>query len=444
MKKIIALLLIWLLTAGCAASDEKAPAASERIWSAGFAAAEIPYPADLSETYISGYQNGAAPEGVLDHQRASALWLEDGAVSLLLISVDCIALGNRTVQEIRERVADLGCDSVNVIATHTHAGLDTLGLWGDIAIDGKTESFMEALVDAAESAARGAYADRSRGTLEYAVIPTEGMQYDSREPSVYDKNLYQLYFTPEDPLQNGIRVLSFAAHAESLRGANRLLSRDYPGVMSDLITAETGDDCLFLPGAIGGLIMTPEFTEPFDAVQNLQITGRKMADYALSETARTALLPEIGFSRVEFDTELDNTLFMYYEFLGILKNEVWKEPFAAYRMKSELSVLQLGEITLALIPGEIFPELVFGTGSEEDPAPLQEIAAQYGAQNLIVVGLANDEIGYIVPPSDFALHPELPYLEHAEGDHYEETNSVGINAAEAVAEAFRAAMAALM
>ena len=41
---------------------------------------------------------------------------------------------------------------------------------------------------------------------------------------------------------------------------------------------------------------------------------------------------------------------------------------------------------------------------------------------MLIAGLANDEIGYIVPPSDFLLNEELPYLERTMDykceDHY--------------------------
>ena len=109
-------------------------------------------------------------------------------------------------------------------------------------------------------------------------------------------------------------------------------------------------------------------------------------------------------------------------------------------IKTEVNVLNLGEVTLGLIPGEIFPELVSGTGDSRDPQPLREIAAENGREELVVVGLANDEIGYIVTPGDYLLDEELPYLNEAEGDHYEETNSVGKNCAEALAKAFAEAL----
>ena len=42
-----------------------------------------------------------------------------------------------------------------------------------------------------------------------------------------------------------------------------------------------------------------------------------------------------------------------------------------------------------------------------------------------IVGLGNDELGYILPEYDFILDDSLPWFNEAEGDHYEETNSLG-------------------
>ncbi|MBI5508803.1 MAG: neutral/alkaline non-lysosomal ceramidase N-terminal domain-containing protein [Deltaproteobacteria bacterium] len=44
----------------------------------------------------------------------------------------------------------------------------------------------------------------------------------------------------------------------------------------------------------------------------------------------------------------------------------------------------------------------------------------------LVMGLTPDELGYIIPPYDFELDLRQPYVEEAKGDHYEETNSIGV------------------
>lgn len=121
---------------------------------------------------------------------------------------------------------------------------------------------------------------------------------------------------------------------------------------------------------------------------------------------------------------------------------------------------------LVLMPGEIFPELVYGglleggTGDyyldphNPDAEPidlLAEIAEATGRDygdrfvDLLVFGQANDMMGYIVAPNDFLLNPNLPYIEqYPQGSwrhHYEETNSCGPQTAYTVAEAFRGLMA---
>jgi hypothetical protein len=45
-----------------------------------------------------------------------------------------------------------------------------------------------------------------------------------------------------------------------------------------------------------------------------------------------------------------------------------------------------------------------------------------------IVGLGNDELGYFVPAYNYKLNETSPYLNEADGDHYEETNSLGPSA----------------
>lgn len=443
---LILLLITALLLSGCSTSSRPKESPRNDDYTAGFAAVDIPIPENSTQPlYIAGYHQAWEMTGVLDLQRASALWLDNGSTSLLLLSIDCIGLDGGTVADIRNRLStfcrETGCDGVNVISTHTHAGLDTLGLWGPMAQDGKNDVFMENLKQAAVEAAKLAYADRSTGTLSYGATEVSGMQEDSRLPHVYDNRLYQLRFIPDDPAQNGIRLLSFAAHAEALRGDNRLVSRDYPGSMADTIYERTGDDTMYLPGSIGGLIMTPKlYEDPFYPIPNMTHTGKKLALAALSEETFHTLDTDMAFSRVEFETLMTNTAFLYYRFLGILQNDVRRTPGGRYLLRSEVTVIRLGDVTLVLMPGEVFPELISGTGQPEDPSPYADIAARYGQEKVMFVGLANDELGYIVPPSDYRLSEDAPYFKEAEGDHYEETNSVGIDCAADLAEAMETAL----
>lgn len=443
-------------------------------WTVGFGSAEIiPEKMRTDPLYIAGYNNGWTTSRYLDnyqlevyssinekrerrswydYAQARAVWIDAGNGGVLLIGIDGIALSGNYVQQIRERLSELcekeNCISVNVYSTHSHATPDTLGLWGPVGVDGKNTEYMKKLMDAAVDAAGQAIENRHSGKLFYGQAVTDGeyLLRDSRYPYVYDEALHQIRF--ESPDGFGLRMFLYGAHAESLRGDNTLLSRDFPGILCDLVSDATGDETIFLPGAIGGLIMTQVLVSPFDAKENLQLTGQILADYALAitEEAEREICPEMGFAKADISIPLDNNAFLYYQLLGILDCKIERaDSRTGYAVLSEMSMLRLGDMALALIPGELFPELVsgerYGDASVENtnPIPLKEMADKYGVENLLVLGLANDELGYIVPPSDFLVNETNPYLERIEDargeDHYEETNSVGMECALAIAQA---------
>jgi hypothetical protein len=135
-----------------------------------------------------------------------------------------------------------------------------------------------------------------------------------------------------------------------------------------------------------------------------------------------------------------------YKLLGILNSKAFPGKSATgLCVQSELNLIMLDEIAVLLIPGEMFPELISGEAygnanpSGVNPKPLKDIAREYGINELLIIGLANDELGYIIPPSDFLLNEKLPYVGRVTDttgeDHYEETNSVGTACAGCIAEA---------
>lgn len=114
---------------------------SDTYWHFGFGRRQIRFDEDkVGSLYIAGYNNGVRISGVLDYCEARAVWLDAGGAGVLLIGIDCVALDSGTVEEIRNELTDIpDCMSVNVYSTHTHAGPDTLGLWGRIGFNGKID-----------------------------------------------------------------------------------------------------------------------------------------------------------------------------------------------------------------------------------------------------------------------------------------------------------------
>lgn len=438
-KNVLNIVLIFVLIFTLTSCDKK----DDKIYGGYF---EVPIIiSNDSNYYISGYSGGRYYTDILDYQKAKAFYLKYYGEEVLMISIDCVGLTSGYVNEIRDALNFNF--PVNIVSTHTHAGVDTMGLWGPVGIDGKNEKFMKDLVDAAVKAGKEAYKNAIEGKLTYGYIETNDILRDSREPLVYDKNIYQLRFiSKEDNI--GTRLVFYGAHAESLGGSNTKISADFPHIMAKVIKEKTNDNMIYFPGAIGGLICTNTFDET-DVENNMKITGEKLSEYVLKIKEEDISSGSLKQTTVNFKIRLDNTIFLYYKFLGILKNNIVKSLFKnTYYVKTELSVIQIDQITIVLIPGEIFPELVWGgtidnpdlANSKDNPDSLIDIANKYNIENLIIVGLVNDEIGYIIPPSDFLVHKEYPYvlsIEDSKGEnHYEETMSVGETGAIKIAEAF--------
>jgi len=456
MKRFIFFLPALILTlASCTPSSKNNIDAARSFkgtaWTAGFSQVELVPPGmDNNIYYMAGYSIDKPITGVLDYPMARALWLDDnsGTGGIIIATVDCIGLPRVDVEKIRSMLKDFqketGCRSINIIATHTHAGVDTLGIWGPAGMSGRSPLFMQVVYNGVVEAVTRAYESRLKGKLFYGSAVTEDIQNDSRLPHVFDSAIHCLRFEP-DSGAGGIRIINYAAHPEALRSRNTLLSADFPAYMAEFIKQESSDDTIFIPGAIGGLINTKrqydDNGEELSSVDSVILTGRKLADYVLSIKEERELTPDIAVFHKEISIPLDNNMYITMAFLGVLKAQTLPRG-GRYNisMVTEAGFLVLGDLKIFLVPGELFPELAYGAAEVNarlNPPALAEIAGE----EFLVFGLCNDEIGYIVTPSDFLLHEEYPYfldgIDEFGKSRYEETNSVGPLAAERIINALR-------
>ena len=440
IKTITAILAASFMLASCSGKSEDSGtvAGAGTVWTAGYGQAELIPPGMDSNTYwIAGYAVDKAITGVLDYQMAKALWLDDnsGRGGIVIAVIDCIGLPRADVEKIRGLLTafreESGCRSINIISTHCHAGVDTLGLWGPIGVSGRSPEFTQVIYDGVVSAVREAYDSRQDGRLFYGTAVTEGIQRDSRPPEVFDPALHSLRFVASNG--SGIRVINYAAHPEALGSRNTLISADFPAYLAAHVKRNTGDDAMYIPGAIGGLIATRRQTsddgEELPELESTILTGQRLADIALGITNERELAPGIAIYSKEVVLPVDNKVYVISAFLGAVA-PITLPRGGRHRlsMVTEAGLLELGGLSIFMVPGELFPELAYGGasgGAGVNPPALAGIAGE----GFLIFGLCNDEIGYIVPPGDFFLHETNPYLQRgvdATGrSHYEETNSVG-------------------
>lgn len=433
--------------------------AQSDCFTVGYGKAEIMPAEDVVQHkyWIAGYRINNRCEGILDPMTAHAVWIDDnsGKGGIVLVSVDCVGLLRKDVEAIKNRLSGFvkrtGCRSISIMSTHTHAGIDTMGMWGPLPKTGRNPAFMKIISAGVEQCVEQAYESRRAGDLYWGKKAIHGVQKDSRLPEVFCEDVTRVRFVPQDGGRE-IYLINFAAHPESMGGHNSLVSADFPCYLAQEIEQRTGADTIYFSGAIGGLIAMQPLSE--DTIESTRLAGQKLAEAACSIEGETKLSPRISLIRQEFYVDADNYILLAAAKIGIIQADAYATGKGTLNvsLKTELTYLEIDRLKILMIPGEIYPELVYGgylnakesaqgAPASVNPLPLREIANE---EDLVVFGLANDEIGYIVTPNDFCLNRQMPYLDKAIDrlgrKHYEETNSLGPNTATRIAEVFAAMM----
>lgn len=427
---------------------------SGKNFTCGFSKA-ILTPTDVKEQkyFIAGYDSNNKAEDVLDDMFARVFFIDDnkGNGGVIFCSIDAVGMSRKDINDIRKLVLESNVfgklKSLNICCTHSHSAIDTQGLWGEkIYKSGKNEEFMNELKKKTANAIIESYKNRTDGKLYFSKIETEDLQYDCRTPETYDRNLNRIHFIPDDKDKKEIFVINFASHAELLGSKTKKVSADFPCYMiREIEEKHKNCEVVYLNGAIGGMISAKEIKKVYrheiDCEEYTKDFGKTLGKLLLSLTDEEEIKPVINVKSKQINVPAENFVLILARLLKVLNNDFIKTKSNAFVL-SETGYLVLGEkqVALFLIPGELFPELYNGeflnseisaNKSEADYTPLIEMT---DIKNNFVVGLCNDELGYIIPKNDFYLNQETPYIngatDHLDRRHYEETNSVGPRVAE--------------
>lgn len=414
-------------------------------WSVGFAKNELtPDDYDEENYYLGGYLKFPAcnATGVIDELWVKAVVLDDnsGRGAVAFAWIDAIGLMNGDVKLIREKLTDIigkeGIVSVNVGVTHTHTAVDTQGIWGTLPETGKNEKYMNALVEKTADAIRTAYETRSEGTLYYASGNYKNFFTDGRGPRSYDENIHLFRFVPDDSAKREILISNFGAHPVYIEWDNTKLSADYPYYLDKAVQEKYDADFIFIQGAIGGTIhgglnASNGITGETD-VERITQYGELIAD-AFAELIAKAepVEPVLNVAHRQVEVKVDNFIFRLAERAKVTSAQGYSDE-GQIKMTTEIGYAEIGDnIKIIMMPGEAFPEIVYGGFStaessftgEEYPYPALETLFDEGDE-ILTFGLCNDAIGYIVPDHDY----------NAKESH--EMISVGPEAASTLSKAF--------
>jgi len=435
------------------------PTAADPI-RAGFAKTDItPEVGGEKPVYIAGYGQNRVATGVHDPLYARAVVLDDGEKQIAMVAVDVVGIFYPEVQTIREALPDF--EYVMVAATHNHEGPDTMGIWGPSifksGIDPDYLAMVRARVIEAVQAAAENLAPSKAG---YGTAQDDSLLRDSREPKAYDGVLRVVKFDDSASGKPRGLVVQWNCHPEAMDSKNTEITADFPFATIALLEAKYNCPVVYFSGPVGGL-MAPPGGRVFDesgtelnqgTFEYTETYGRQVGELAVKaiDAATPLELAPMAVSAKPITVPLENQIYIAGARFGVLKRpsrhwtgdfeelgELIKPPKipAQPAMETEVSYLRLGELHVAGIPGEIYPELVYGTYQEPvDPdadfpdAPLEPtVVDTLPGDKMLIIGLANDEMGYIVPKRQWDEKP--PFAYGRDKMQYGEVNSVGSEAA---------------
>lgn len=416
-------------------------------------ASRVVMPKDIhaKKYWVAGHGMGHVIEKIHDNITVSAMWIgADDNGGYIHISADIIGLTNFELNIVRDRLKDLieesKCAGVFVSCTHTHAGFDTVGYWGQLykLQSGKDPEYMDLLLKSLEEVAREAYAKRKSGKLYIGTVRVPEAQFCKREPNAMHDTLTRIRFVPHDG-STQTWFLNYAAHPNTLGGANRECSADYPYWMRKTIKDEKRTHVLFGVGAIGA-VDPGNFCD--DRPERTRIQGETLGKAALGIDNDKEMPVEITVLQHKYYSPVDNGLLALMASIKACSSQRYpcEKGDLGIALLTEMVYIKLGTQQILMLPGEPFPEVVYGgaapaessatgKGTDINPTPLIDIV---GDKDLLVFCVTNDMTGYCVTPNDFVLHKTQPYIEQGrdvfDRKHYHETNSLGYLTNETMAE----------
>ncbi len=199
---------------------------------------------------------------VSDDLRANAVAFGHGKPTSLLIEYDLcsitVELANR-IHELIENETGISKDSIMLSAIHTHSGpiLNTTAGWGET----NNEYIEDILIPQTLKAAKRAIENVTPAEMGIGTTKSDVGMNRREEKLDGDVILGQNPWGPYDPTMTVIafrdmekkpllNIVHYGAHATAA-GQNSEITRDWPGVMVDIMERVTGAVTIFINGCMG-------------------------------------------------------------------------------------------------------------------------------------------------------------------------------------------------
>lgn len=443
--------------------------AADAAWSAGYAYGSLLEGLDIlnGEYFMAGSLQtfkGDVPTEILDDQGVNVYALSDGDGIVVQAVVDGYGLARGDVLKIRQMLSAFAAEnnviSINVSTLHQHSLIDTLGMgvalvpalilnpgMNAMGMDkanltsGKNQKFMDNLYEVVTSTVVEAVKDMEEGTLYYGSADASDLMHDKRKPDVLDTEIHRFRFDPADESSDELWICEAGIHCTGYSSDVNAVSSDFPYYFKEYVKQQTGADVVYVQGAELAIGDDRDNIKAAGDGKNARVKGYgiELAKRAMSIDNEITLDPVLNISFTEATIVADNPVHILAVREGIIESVVAKKG-TDFAVITEVGYMELGnKIGVAMIPGEIAPEILWGgavssdaswTGTSWDYAPMKDTA---GVEKLLCFGLNNDQIGYILTDNDF----------RSMLTENEEINAASLESGSVITSAFEALVAAV-
>lgn len=357
---------------------------------AGAAANQItPDLSTQSPIFIGGFGRNRVATGIHDDIWSRCCVVQIGNTTIAFISVDLIGVMYPEYQRIMSYLDEnTSIDLVVLTSTHNHEGPDVIGLWGKAIWSGISWDWYDGALSIIADTIKEAYENMKPAGIKLAHAIALGMSRDSREPIIMEEQVETIQLVDYDE-QVIATMVCYASHPEVLWDENTLISSDFPHYIYEHIEETIGGTTLFIQGSIGGLITPRTQNHSYESAKDF---GESIADISINSLYNSSIIWEthVHLETKEIFVPMTNPVFRIASILNILDR-----PLYNFRkdLKTSVNIIELGEdaslLQIVTVPGEDFPENWF------------ELKEKMHAKHRIHIGLATDELGYIVPIEDY-------------------------------------------
>lgn len=444
------ILLIFLITSCHHRRQEVLPVqpakiildAKEGVFSAGFGIADIT--PDLGPVALkafgripkkyrfplAGYGRSRYARSVHDALWARAVVFEKGGRRVGIVYLDLIGLHHNHIENMRKVIPkELGLDYVIIGATHNHEGPDTLGFWGRGLKSGIRNDYTLLLQKKVSESLQIAIANMKPAEVVIAQGSVKDLKLtvDLRVPEFIPDILTVIQIKNQEKILGSI--VHWENHPEALGKKNTAITSDFPHYIRNVLEEKYQAPSMYWSGALGGLMSPAPIINDQGNIYQLgrfdhaEAMGRLIGGRAIEllKSAQPIKTDRLAVCTETSQIRTTNILYKLGSILGVLKRKMPRLKF----LETEVAVLCLGELHLQTIPGEIYPELVYGPivspanadfpfAATEEPVVLTMMKGKYN----LVLGLALDEVGYIIPKNGW--DNKKPYLENNKKKSYGE------------------------